>query len=154
MPVSAASCHSWLWFICKATEEAGEFPEAPSFCLPWYQHLANNSLTQSSFCFLAVPSHSLAYIRLGRRKEHQVQGVKALWMRAGGKSRSQKMIRSSQCGGLQKDTSVPTCLRSSVILQPLTLILLHLRLGVESGCQSRKYRYIMLELVKLSLHNI
>lgn len=55
MPVTAASRHSWLWFICKATEEAGEFPEAPSSRVSWYQHLAKASLTRSSLLFFHCP---------------------------------------------------------------------------------------------------
>lgn len=55
MPVTAASRHSWLWFICKATEEAGEFPEAPSSYMPWYQRLAKVSLPEVPFCFSIVP---------------------------------------------------------------------------------------------------
>lgn len=70
---------SWLCFICKASEEAREFPEAPSSWQLQYQHLAKVLLNFSSFqiltvpvCFLAVPSHFLACIRLGRRRrEHQ-----------------------------------------------------------------------------------
>lgn len=73
---------SWLWFICKAPEEAGEFPEAPSSCLLRYQHPAKASLTDFfSFqilavplCFLTVPSRFLACIRLGRRRRER-QGL-------------------------------------------------------------------------------
>lgn len=64
---------SWLCFICKAPEEAGEFPEAPSSCLLWYQHLAKASLTDFlscqilavPLCFLAVLPASLHTVDLG-----------------------------------------------------------------------------------------
>ena len=80
MLLTAASQGLLALVHLKAPEEAGEFPEAPSSCLLRYQHLAKASLTNFfSFqilavplCFLTVPSHFLASIRLGRRRrEHE-----------------------------------------------------------------------------------
>lgn len=71
---------------------------------------------------VTVPSHFLEYIRLGRR-EHQGLMSEGFLDESECESKSQEIKGSSQHVGLQKGTSMPSCLHSSGILLLLLLII-------------------------------